>query len=82
MRPTATVTQGTATVPAAWPVSVDRAGSPGVYVEPESGVLPRHVAWFDPSTGELTALRSFGTVVLYATVSGETAYARIRLTSR
>jgi hypothetical protein len=76
---TATVTQDGRSVPATWPVSVAWSASPGVHVGPESGVLPRHVAWFDPSTGELTALRPVGTVVLYATVSGETVFARIRL---
>jgi exopolysaccharide biosynthesis protein len=78
---TATVAQGGVPVPAAWPVSVAWTGSPGVHVGPEPGILPRHVAWLDPSTGEFTALRSFGTVVLYATVSDETASARIRMTA-
>jgi exopolysaccharide biosynthesis protein len=77
---TATVAQGGVAVPARWPVSVDWTGSPGVHVGPESGVRPRHVGWFDPATGSLTALRSFGTVVLSATVNGETATARVRLT--
>ena len=64
------MTQSGREVPVAAPVSADWTASPSVHIGSLLGLRPWHVAWFDPSTGRLTALRSSGSVVLArATVS-------------
>ncbi|MFD1150944.1 phosphodiester glycosidase family protein [Saccharothrix hoggarensis] len=66
---TATVTQAGRRVPVAYPVSADWSASLDVHVGAESGVRPWHVAWLDPETGALTALRP-GRVTVAVTVNG------------
>ncbi|HEY0696635.1 MAG TPA: metallophosphoesterase, partial [Micromonospora sp.] len=77
---TATVVQaGGRRVPVAAPVSADWTGSPGLHIGAADGVRPWHLAWFDPATGRLTALRDSGQVVLAVTVNGMTAQATVIL---
>ncbi|SCG58457.1 phosphodiester glycosidase family protein [Micromonospora inositola] len=79
---TATLTQpGGRTVPVAAPVSADWSGSPNLHIGPADGVKPWHVAWFDPATGRLTALRPGGQVLLAVTVNGVRAEATVTLTA-
>lgn len=75
----AVVRQGGREVPVAAPVSADWTASPSVHIGSPSGVRPWHVAWFNPSTGKLTALRSSGSVVLAVTVNGVTARVTVTL---
>ncbi|MGW6460429.1 metallophosphoesterase, partial [Streptomyces sp. NPDC055078] len=76
----ATVTQGVRTVPAAYPMSVDWSGSPGLHLGPPATARPRHSAAFDPATGRLTGLRA-GEVTLVVTVNGVTRSATVRVTA-
>ncbi|MDX3850011.1 phosphodiester glycosidase family protein [Streptomyces sp. AK02-01A] len=76
---TATVTQGSRTVPVGFPLSADWTGSANLRIGGD-GAGPRHAAVFDPVTGTLTALRP-GTVTLAVTVSGVTRRAEIRIAS-
>ncbi|MEU6783290.1 phosphodiester glycosidase family protein [Nonomuraea angiospora] len=78
---TAAVKQGSRTVPAAYPVSAAWSGSPNLYVGGRDGVKPWHVAYLDPSTGTLTALRR-GQVTVAVTVSGVTRQATVALTAK
>lgn len=71
--------EGGREVPVAPPVSADWSASPSVHIGSALGVRPWHTAWFDPSTGELVALRPSGSVVLAVTVNGVTANATITL---
>ncbi|MFG1676394.1 hypothetical protein [Micromonospora sp. NPDC049282] len=74
----ATLTQpGGRRVPVTAPVSADWAGSPNLHVGSASGVRPWHVARFDPATGQLTALRPGGRVLLTVTVNGVRAEATV-----
>ena len=57
-------------VPVAFPVSADWSGSRDLFLGPAERATGRHVAAFDPATGELTGLRP-GTVRLTVGVSGE-----------
>jgi hypothetical protein len=76
----ATLTQpGGRQVPVAAPVSADWSASPGVHVGPKSGLRSYHVAWFDPATGTLTALRNQGSIVLSVEVNGVRAQATVSL---
>ncbi|MFC9431077.1 phosphodiester glycosidase family protein [Streptomyces sp. NPDC056987] len=75
---TATVTQGTRTVPVGFPLSADWTGSLNLRIGDREGVRPRHAAVLDPATGTLTALRP-GTVTLAVTVNGVTRRAEIRI---
>ncbi|GAB3161685.1 phosphodiester glycosidase family protein [Micromonospora sonneratiae] len=80
---TATVTQaGGRQVPVAAPVSADWSGSPSVHIGSPLGLRPWHVAWFDPATGRLTALRPTGSVLLAVTVNGVRAEAALQLAPR
>lgn len=72
------VTQGTRTVPAAFPLSVDWTGSPNVRIGKTDDARGRHIATLDPATGTLTALRP-GTVALAVTVNGVTRQAQVRI---
>lgn len=72
------VTQGTRTVPAAFPLSADWTGSPNIRIGKPDGARPRHIATLDPATGTLTALRP-GSVTLAVTVNGVTRQAEIRI---
>ncbi|MEV3933385.1 phosphodiester glycosidase family protein [Streptomyces sp. NPDC049944] len=74
----AQVTQGTRTVSAAFPLSVDWTGSPNLAIGKPGDARGRHVATLDPATGTLTALRP-GSVTLAATVNGVTRQVRIRI---
>ncbi|MFJ9062082.1 phosphodiester glycosidase family protein [Streptomyces sp. NPDC102409] len=74
----AQVTQGTRTVPAAFPLSVDWTGSPNVRIGKTDDARGRHIATLDPATGTLTALRP-GTVTLAVTVNGVTRQAQVRI---
>ncbi|MEU4763084.1 phosphodiester glycosidase family protein [Actinosynnema sp. NPDC023794] len=71
VRVTAALAQGARQVPVAYPVSADWSGSPNLHVGPISGLRPWHVAWLDPTTGALTALRP-GRVTVAVTVNGAT----------
>ncbi|MFI5756883.1 phosphodiester glycosidase family protein [Streptomyces sp. NPDC051569] len=75
-RVTATLTQGSRSLPVAFPLSADWTGSPNLRIGAPDGARQRHVAAFDPATGILTALRP-GTVTLAVTVSGVTRRAEI-----
>jgi hypothetical protein len=75
---TATVRQETRQVPVAFPVSARWSGSPNVHIGSIWGLRPWHIAWFDPETGRLTALRR-GTVTLAVTVNGVTGQAQVAL---
>ncbi|TDC27062.1 multidrug transporter [Micromonospora sp. 15K316] len=80
---TATLTQpGGRTVPVAAPVSADWSASPSVHIGPVTGLRPWHVAWFDPATGRLTALRPGASLVLSVTVNGVRADAAITTAAR
>ena len=68
---TATLTQGTRVVPAAYPVSVVWSGSPNLHIGSRQSAKPWDVAVLDPATGTLTALRK-GQVTVALTVSGVT----------
>ncbi|MEV1178479.1 multidrug transporter, partial [Nonomuraea sp. NPDC049784] len=78
---TATVKQGTRTVPAAYPVSAAWSGSPNLQIGSRETAKPWHVAVLDPSTGTLTALRP-GQVTVAVTVSGVTQQAAVALTAK
>ncbi|WP_107081599.1 phosphodiester glycosidase family protein [Streptomyces sp. SBT349] len=71
--------EGAREVPVAFPVSADWAGSRGLHVGDAEDARPRHVAAFDPATGELTGLRP-GTVTLQVAVGGETRSVELRVT--
>ncbi|WP_433263499.1 phosphodiester glycosidase family protein [Actinosynnema sp. CS-041913] len=68
---TASITQGTRQVPVQYPVSTDWKGSLNVHIGQKSGVRPWHVAWLNPTTGTLTALRP-GRTTVAVTVNGVT----------
>ncbi len=68
---TAEVKQGTRAVPVAYPVSARWSASPNVHIGPMRDAKRYHTAVFDPSTGELTALRP-STVTIAVTVNGVT----------
>ncbi|MEU0298154.1 phosphodiester glycosidase family protein [Streptomyces sp. NPDC006175] len=70
------VTQGTRTVPVAFPLSADWTGSPNVRVGDTDDARRRHIATLDPATGTLTALRP-GALTLAVTVNGVTRQVRI-----
>jgi exopolysaccharide biosynthesis protein len=77
---TAALTQGTRTVPVAYPVTAGWSASPTVHIGDQRGLRPWHAAWFDPDTGRLTALRP-ATITLAVTVNGETRWATVELTA-
>jgi len=68
---TASVAQANRTVPVAYPVSASWSASPNVHIGPRRDAKRYHTANFDPSTGELTALRP-STITLAVTVNGVT----------
>ncbi|WP_326644168.1 phosphodiester glycosidase family protein [Nonomuraea fuscirosea] len=78
---TASLVQGTRTVPAAYPVSAGWSGSPNLHVGPRETAKPWHVAVLDPDTGTLTALRA-GRVTVAVTVSGVTRQATVTATAK
>jgi hypothetical protein len=53
-------------------------GSPGPHVGDASGLRPWHVAWLDPGTGLLTAIRP-GQVKISANANGATNGAEVRV---
>jgi hypothetical protein len=69
---TASVAQANRTVPVAYPVSARWSASPNVHIGRTRDAKRYHTANFDPSTGELTALRP-STITLAVTVNGVTA---------
>ncbi|MFF5205602.1 phosphodiester glycosidase family protein [Streptosporangium sp. NPDC000396] len=77
----ATLSQGTRTVPVAYPVSADWSGSPNLHIGTRAGAKPRHIAVFDPATGTLTALRA-GQIVIAVTVNGVTRQSTVTLSAR
>ncbi len=78
----ATLTQGTRSVPVAYPVTADWSASPNVYVGSDpSEVKPYHVATFDPATGVFKA-RKAATITLNVNVNGVSAQSTIRLEQR
>lgn len=74
----ASVTQGSRTVPVAFPLSADWTGSPNLHIGGPDGARGRHVAALDPVTGTLSALRP-GTVTLAVSVNGTTRQVRIEV---
>ncbi|MFD9504774.1 phosphodiester glycosidase family protein [Streptomyces sp. NPDC060035] len=74
----ASVTQGTRTVPVAFPLSADWTGSPNLHIGDPGDARRRHTAALDPVTGTLTALRP-GTVTLAVSVNGTTRQVRIEV---
>ncbi|NKE55701.1 multidrug transporter [Lentzea sp. PSKA42] len=74
----ATLKQGSRTLPVKYPMGAVWEGSPGLHVGDLSGVRPWHVAWLDPGTGLLTAIRP-GQVKISATVNGATSSADVRV---
>ncbi|PSL07010.1 calcineurin-like phosphoesterase family protein [Haloactinopolyspora alba] len=78
---TATVAQGGRSVPVDYPVSSDWDPAPNVYVGEPADAGRRHVAAFDPSTRELTALRP-GVATVRVTVNDATETVRVHLTRR
>ncbi|MER5260900.1 phosphodiester glycosidase family protein [Actinosynnema sp. NPDC002837] len=72
----ASITQGSRRVPVAYPVTADWSGSPNLHLGQASGLRPWHVAWLDPDTGALTALRP-GQVTVAVTVNGVTQRAEV-----
>ncbi|GGT32800.1 hypothetical protein GCM10010207_36000 [Streptomyces atratus] len=77
-RVTATVTQGTRSIPVGFPLAADWNGSPNVHIGDRDDARHRHTAVLDPSTGTLTALRP-GTITLAVTVNGTTQKVQIRI---
>ncbi|MBB5955849.1 hypothetical protein FHS29_002430 [Saccharothrix tamanrassetensis] len=67
----ASITQGARQVPVQYPVSADWKGSLNVHIGQRDGMRPWHVAWLDPATGTLTALRP-GKATVAVTVNGAT----------
>lgn len=78
----ARITQGSRSVPVAFPVSADWTGSPNLRIADtaggRTGARGRPVALLDPAAGTLTALRP-GTVTLAVTVDGVTRSARVTI---
>jgi hypothetical protein len=68
---TADLTQASRTVPVTYPVSARWSASPNVHIGSVRDAKRYHSANFDPSTGELTALRP-ATITLAVTVNGVT----------
>jgi exopolysaccharide biosynthesis protein/3',5'-cyclic AMP phosphodiesterase CpdA len=68
----ANVRQANRTVPVAYPVSARWSASPNVHIGRQRDAKRYHTAVFDPTTGELTALRP-STVTVAVTVNGVTA---------
>jgi hypothetical protein len=77
----ATLKQGSRTLPVKYPMAVVWEGSPGLHVGDAAGVRPWHVAWLDPGSGVLTAIRP-GQVKISATVNGVTSGAEVRVGPR
>lgn len=74
----ASLTQADRTVPVGYPVSADWSASPNVHIGPRDGLRRWHSAIFDPSTGQLTALRP-STITIAVTVNGVLQRATIEL---
>ncbi|CCH34033.1 phosphodiester glycosidase family protein [Actinosynnema sp. NPDC047251] len=72
----ASVAQGSRQVPVKYPVSADWTGSLNVHIGQFAGLRPWHVAWLDPATGRLTALRP-GKATIAVTVNGVTRRADV-----
>ncbi|MFL6119132.1 phosphodiester glycosidase family protein [Actinophytocola sp.] len=72
--------QADRTVPVAYPVSARWSASPSVYIGHIRDAKRHHSAVFDPSTGELTALRP-STVTIAVTVNGVTSRHTLALTA-
>jgi hypothetical protein len=74
------LTQASRSVPVAYPVTADWSASPSVHIGGANGLRPWHTAWFDPTTGRLTALRP-STVTLAVAVNGVSRSTTIQLTA-
>lgn len=74
----ATLKQGARTLPVKYPMGAVWAGSPGLHVGGSSGLRPWHVAWLDPVTGLLTAVRP-GQITISVTVNGVTSSTGVRV---
>lgn len=74
----ASLTQGSRTVPVAYPVTADWSGSPNVHIGSRDGLRHWHAAWLDPATGKLTAFRP-ATVTIAVTVNEVRDQAQIAL---
>ena len=61
------------------PVSARWSASPSVHIGSQHGLRPWHKAWFNPATGELTALRDSGSIVLAVEVNGVSAQVTVTL---
>ncbi|MGH3735814.1 MAG: phosphodiester glycosidase family protein, partial [Micromonosporaceae bacterium] len=76
---TATASQHGRQVPVSYPVSAAWSGSANLHIGDPAGAKERHIAVYDPATGQLRALRA-GTVTLAVTVNGTTREVTVRLT--
>ncbi|MFC7582817.1 Ig-like domain-containing protein [Nonomuraea antimicrobica] len=74
----ATITQGSRQVPAAYPAGVTWSGSRDLHVGEARSADRGDVAVFDPATGTLTARRT-GTVTLSVTVNDVTREATLTI---
>ncbi|GAB2835770.1 hypothetical protein [Lentzea nigeriaca] len=74
----ATLKHGSRTLPVKYLVGAVWSGSPGLHVGRVVRVRPWHVAWLDPRTGLLTALRP-GQIGLSVTVNGVTSSTDVRV---
>nr|WP_042196949.1 phosphodiester glycosidase family protein [Kibdelosporangium sp. MJ126-NF4]CEL22648.1 FIG00814300: hypothetical protein [Kibdelosporangium sp. MJ126-NF4]CTQ89789.1 FIG00814300: hypothetical protein [Kibdelosporangium sp. MJ126-NF4] len=77
----ATLTQGSRTVPVSYPVSSDWSGSPSLLIGDWSQWRPWHIARLDPETGTLTAFWP-GTFTVAVTVNGVTQRSTIQVALR
>ncbi|MGX7828807.1 phosphodiester glycosidase family protein [Actinokineospora sp. 24-640] len=77
----ATVRQGTRTVPVSYPVSADWSGSLNLHIGHPDDLRPWHAAHLDPTTGVLTTLRP-EPIVIAVTVNGVTHQEHVQITER
>ncbi len=73
----AAIGQGARTVRLDYPMAATWSGSGNLHIGKPHGLRPWHVAWFDPETRVLTAVRS-GLVEITVTVNGVTARTGVR----
>ncbi|KOV79725.1 multidrug transporter [Nocardia sp. NRRL S-836] len=77
----AVIGQGARTVRLDYPMAATWSGSRTLHIGRPQELRPWHVAWFDPRTGVLTAVRS-GQVEITVTVNGVTARAEVTTARR
>jgi exopolysaccharide biosynthesis protein len=77
---TASLTQGSRTVPVRYPVTADWSASMNVHIGDPRGLRPWHTALFNPDTGQLTAMRA-STITLSVAVNGIRQQSTVALTA-